>query len=128
MKNTLWNLSTNLQNNQIAQRNCIYQQKTTLIILFLNILWDEGFILGYKTDNSDSNLLKIFLKYKNRNPVINSIKFISKPSCHVYYSASQLWKLDSKKSTIILTTSKGLMAVHECKKTQIGGKPIIIIR
>ena len=128
MKNTLWNISTNLKNNQISQRNCIYQPKTNLTITFLNILWDEGFILGYKIDNSDSSLLKIFLKYKNRNPVINSIKFISKPSCHVYYSASQLWKLDSKKSTIILTTSKGLMAVHECKKTQIGGKPIIIIR
>ena len=104
------------------------QPKTKLTITFLNILWDEGFILGYKIDKSDPNLLKIFLKYKNKNPVINSIKFIFKPSRHIYYSVTQLWKLDSKKSLIILTTSRGLMTAHECKKTQTGGKPIFIIR
>ena len=128
MKNTLWNISTNLKNSQISQRNCMCQPKTKLTILFLNILWDEGFILGYKIDNSDSSLLKIFLKYKKGDPVINSIKFIFKPSRHIYYSVSQLWKLDSKKSLIILTTSKGLMTAHECKKTQTGGKPLFIIR
>ncbi|MBG7631664.1 MAG: hypothetical protein IZT56_14700 [Bacteroidetes bacterium] len=47
-------------------------------------------MLGYKISNSDSNLLKIFLKYKNGDPVINSIKFVFKPSRHIYYSASQL--------------------------------------
>jgi ribosomal protein S8 len=41
---------------------------------------------------------------------------------------SQLWKLDSKKNLIILTTSKGLMTVNECKRAQIGGKPLFIIR
>ena len=106
----------------------MYQPKTNLIITFLNILWDEGFILGYKIDNSDSSLVKIFLKYKNGNPVINTMKLISKPSRHIFYSASQLWKLDSKKNLIILTTSKGLMTAHECKKNQMGGKPVFIIR
>ena len=128
MKNTLWNIPAKLRNSQISRRNFIYQPKTTVTIAFLNILWDEGFILGYKISNSDSNLLKIFLKYKNKNPVINSIKFVFKPSRQIYYSVSQLWKLDSKKSFIILTTSKGLKTVHECKKNQIGGKPLFIIR
>ena len=128
MRNTLWNISTNIKNSQISRRNFICQPKTKLTIAFLNLLWDEGFILGYKIDNSDSSLLKIFLKYKNGDPVINSIKFIFKPSRHIYYSVPQLWKLDSKKSLIILTTSKGLMAVHECKKTKTGGKPLFIIR
>ena len=106
----------------------MHQPKTNLIITFLNILWDEGFILGYKIDNLDSSLLKIFLKYKNGNPIITTIKFITKPSRHIYYSASQLWKLESKKSLIILSTTKGLMTAYECKKTQIGGKPLFIIR
>lgn len=106
----------------------MYQPKTNLIITFLNILWDEGFILGYKIDNSDLNLLKIFLKYKNGNPVITTIKSITKPSRHIYYSVSQLWKLESKKSLIILTTTKGLMTAYECKKNQIGGKPIFMIK
>lgn len=106
----------------------MYQPKTKLTISFLNILWDEGFILGYKINNLDSTLLKIFLKYKNGSPVINSIKLIYKPSRQIYYSVAQLWRLDSKKSLIILTTPKGLMTTHECKKTQTGGKPLFIIK
>jgi len=128
MKNTLWNISANLKNGQISRRNFMHQPKTKLTIAFLNILWDEGFILGYKIANSDSNLLKIFLKYKNGNPVINSIKFVFKPSRHIYYSTSQLWKLDSKKSLTIMTTPKGLMTISECKKNQIGGKPLFMIK
>jgi small subunit ribosomal protein S8 len=128
MVNTLWNISANLKNNQIARRHFFFQPKTKLTIAFLNILWNEGFILGYKIDNSDSSLLKIFLKFKKKDPVINSIKFVFKPSRNICYSVSQLWKLDSKKSLIVLTTSKGLMTAHECKKTQTGGKPLFIIR
>ena len=128
MLNTLWSVSNNLKNSQISRRSFILQQKTTLTIAFLNILWNEGFILGYKIDSIDSSLLKVFLKYKKGDPVINSIKFMYKPSRNIQYSAAQLWKFDSKKSLVILTTSKGLLAAHECKKAQVGGKPLFIIK
>ena len=128
MKNTLRNISADLKNSQISSKNIIFQPKTKLAIAFLNILWDEGFILGYKTHTSNSKLLKIFLKYKNKIPVINSLKLISKPSRQIYYSVSDLWKLDSKKNLIIFTTSKGLMTINECKQTKTGGKPLFIIR
>lgn len=128
MNNSLWSISTNLKNHQNSKRNFIYQPKTKLIIAFLNVLWNEGFILGYKVSTLNSNLLKIFLKYKNGDPVINSIKFILKPSHQIYYSVPQLWKLDSKKSFTLLTTQKGLMTIYECKKSQIGGKPLFLIK
>ncbi len=128
MKHLLWNLSTNLKNSQIAKKKFIFQPKTKLTTSLLNILWDEGFIFGYKICNSDVNLLKIFLKYKNRSPVINSLKIISKPSRQVYYSASDLCKLDVKKSLIVLTTSKGLLTINECKQTKTGGKLLLIIQ
>lgn len=84
--------------------------------------------MGYKVCNSDSNLLKIFLKYKNENSIINSLKSISKPSRPIFYSLSQLYKLDSKKNLIILSTSKGLMTIDECKQAQIGGKLLLLIK
>jgi len=128
MKNSLWNISTHLKNNQISRRNSVQQPKTDSIVTFLNILWNEGFIWGYKIDTLNPSFLKIFLKYNNGNPIINSIKLISKPSRHIYYSVSQLWKLNSKKSLIVLTTSKGLMTIYECKKTRIGGTIVFIIK
>jgi len=128
MINALWRISTNLKNGQLSKRNFIYHPKTNLTIAFLNILWNEGFILGYKIDNFNTKRLKIFLKYKKGNPVINLIKFVYKPSRNLSYSVSQLWKFDLKKSLIILTTSNGLMTAPECIKIKKGGTPLFLIK
>ena len=128
MKSILKNVAINLNNSQISRRNFIFQPKTKLIVDFLNILWNEGFIFGYKFYGVNSNLLKIFLKYKKNKPVINSIKLFYNSGSGSNYKLSQLWKLDSKKNFIILNTSKGLMTIQECKKNQIGGQPLFIIK
>ena len=84
--------------------------------------------MGYKLYGVNSNLLKIFLKYKKNKPVINSIKLFYNSGFTNHYKLSQLWKLDSKKNLIILNTSKGLMTVQECKKNQVGGQPLFIVK
>jgi small subunit ribosomal protein S8 len=127
MKNYLWNMFANIQNGQLAKRNFIYQPRKKICESFLQIMWDEGFILGYKIDENDSNKLKIFLKYNAGKPVINSIKSISKPSKRMYWSINQIWKIDSSKSLIIFSTNKGLKSIIDCKKMRLGGEPFIII-
>jgi small subunit ribosomal protein S8 len=117
----------NLKKGQLAKRNFIFNNRKKICESFLQILWNEGFILGYKIDSKNDNTIKIFLKYKDGKPVINSIKFISKPSRRVYYSIKQIWKIDSSKSFIIFSTNKGLKSITECKKLKIGGEPCIII-
>jgi small subunit ribosomal protein S8 len=79
-------------------------------------------------DSNDSNSLKIFLKYKNGKPVINTIKVISKPSKRIYWSIKQIWKINSSKNFIIFSTNKGLKSVIDCKKLRIGGEPFISIK
>ena len=119
---------TNIKNGQLAKRNCTYQKKTKLCESMLKILWDQGYIIGYKTARKKKDSTKIFLKYlKNGEPSINSIKFISKPGRRVYYSIKQIWKIDSSKVLIIFSTNKGLKTIIECKKQKIGGEPLIII-
>lgn len=127
MKNYLWNMFANIKNGQLAKRSFIYQTRKKICESFLRILWDEGFILGYKIDSEDSNKIKIFLKYKNGRPAINSIKLISKPGRRIYYSIKQIWKIDSSKSFMIFSTNKGLKSILDCKKLRIGGEPYIAI-
>lgn len=117
----------NIKNGQLAKRNFIFHTKKKICESFLGILWKEGFILGYKIDNTEPEKLKIFLKYKNEKPVINSIKSISKPGRRIYYSIKQIWKIESSKSLIIFSTNKGLKSISDCKKLKIGGEPFIII-
>jgi small subunit ribosomal protein S8 len=114
----------NIKNGQLAKRSFIFQERKKICEAFLKILWDEGFILGYTVE---SNKLKIYLKYNSEQPVINSIKLISKPSRRIYYSVKQIWKIDSSKSLIIFSTNKGLKSINDCKKLKIGGEPFISI-
>lgn len=127
MKNHFWNMFTNIKNGQLAKRSFIYQKKKKLCEGFLKILWNEGFILGYKKSQIDTDQIKIFLKYIKGKPVINNIKLITKPSRRVSYSIKQIWKIDSNKSFIIFSTNKGLKSILECKKLRIGGEPFIAI-
>nr|YP_010377463.1 ribosomal protein S8 [Hemiaulus sinensis]QYB23199.1 ribosomal protein S8 [Hemiaulus sinensis] len=128
MKNYLYNMIANIRNGQIVKKSFILQSKKNICESLLNVLWDEGFILGYKISENNPNVLKIFLKYKNGKPAINSLKLISKPGLRVYYSVKQLWKLNINNGTIILSTNKGVMSINECKKLNLGGEPILIVK
>jgi small subunit ribosomal protein S8 len=127
MKNYLWNMFASLKNGQLAKRDFIYHPRKKICESFLKILWDEGFILGYTICAKDPKKLKIFLKYKNNRPAINSIQLASKPGRRIYYSINQIWKIDSNKSFLIFSTSQGLKSIICCKKDKIGGEPFIVI-
>lgn len=116
----------NIQNAQLARQSFVLFRRKKICEAFLKILWDEGFILGYKIVPK-INKIKILLKYKNGQPAIKFIKSISKPSRRIYYSSKILWKLDSTQQLIILSTNKGLKTILECKKLNIGGEPFIVI-
>lgn len=118
----------NIKNGQMAKKSVIIEPKKNICESFLKILWDEGFISGYRISPQNQNKLEIFLKYtKNGKPTISSLKFLSKPGQRVYYSTKQIWKLDSCKTFIIFSTNKGLKSINECKKNRIGGEPLLII-
>lgn len=115
----------NIKNGQLVRRNFIIQRRKRICESILKILWEEGYISGYSVNSL--NNLKIFLKYKNKVPVISSLKTISKPSRRIYFSAKQIWKLDSSKQFIIFSTTKGLKSINDCKKLHLGGEPIFSI-
>ena len=118
----------NIKNGQTARKSLIIQTRKNMCEQILKLLWDEGFISGYRISLDNSAKLEIFLKYKkNGNPTINSIKTMSTPGKRIYYSAKQIWKIDSSKLFIIFSTNKGFKSITECKKFKLGGEPFLII-
>merc|ERR1712087_78887 len=119
----LYNMISNLQNGQIVKKAFIINENTRICRKLLDVLWDEGYILGYTLISKDK--LKIFLKYRSRKSVIKFIKAVSKPSLRVYYSVRELKNLDK---FLILTTNKGLKTVDDCKRLHLGGEPLVVIK
>jgi len=119
---------TNIKNGQMAKKSVIIGPKKNICESFLKLLWDEGFISGYRVSNQARGKVEIFLKYTQiGKPAINSVKFLSTPGHRIYYSSKQIWKLDSSKTFIIFSTDKGLKSIADCKKNKIGGEPLVII-
>nr|QYC61887.1 ribosomal protein S8 [Stephanopyxis turris] len=127
MKHNLWNMFANIKNGQKAKKSFIYHKKKKIAGNVLNILWEEGFILGYRISKKRSGMFEIFLKYKNGNPVIKQLQGVSKPSLRVYYSAKQFWKVNSNSGLFIVSTNKGLMTNEKCKQLNLGGEVFLTI-
>lgn len=114
----------NIKNGQISRRAFVIHPRKKICESFLKILWTEGFIVGYSIED---NKIKIFLKYVNGRPAINSLNLISRPGRRIYYSLKQIWKIDSSQCFIIVSTNQGLKNIVNCKKLKIGGEPILVI-
>jgi len=127
MKNYLWNMFASIKNGQIANKKEILHTRKKVGESILKVLWSEGFISGYEICTKNQNKIKIFLKYSNGKPAINSIKVLSRPSLRIKYSIKQIWKINLNKSLIIISSDKGLKSSIDCKKLKTGGEPIIII-
>ena len=123
----IWGMLNTLKNGQLAKKSSVLKKKKKICAELLNVLWDEGYILGYKTYNLNPNLFEIFLKYNSNLPCITRIKFISKPGKRVYLSSKQLWKIDSSICLILISTSRGVFSIKQCKKLNLGGEPFVLI-
>lgn len=121
-------LITNIKNAHLARKTIIFQKKNKLCSILLDILWDEGLILGYRITKICKYYFEIFLKYCFKNPYTNlsGIRILNRFNNRIFLSLKQLWKINSTTNTLILATSQGILTQNDCRKYKIGGKPILI--
>ena len=128
MRKNLINMLLNIKNSQLVKKKYIYQKKNKNCQKILDIMWNEGLIIGYQNSRNLEDYYEIFLKYtKDKKPIIKSIKIIYKKNQTKNQTLKQLWKINSTAQTLILSTSKGLMSLHDCKKFKINGVPYLLI-
>jgi len=91
------------------------------------ILFDQGFILSYKFDDSTvQGTIKIALKYdkETKEPVIRKIIRVSTPGLRKYVGASKLPRVLNGLGITIVSTSKGVMTGKQARALNIGGEVI----
>lgn len=129
MNKTLLKMFSNIKNAQLTKKVIIFQIKTKICRLFLNILWDEGFILGFKNSSYDPNYFEIFLKYTNsNNNSIKTLNILKKRNKQQNFTIKQLWKIDVTIDTLIMSTPKGFLTYEQCLKNKQGGVPYLYIK
>lgn len=90
------------------------------------ILYDQGYILSYKFEETKNNQgnIKIALKYDNitKEPIIKKLQRISTPGLRKYASAGNFPRVLNGLGISIVSTSKGLMTGKQAKSKDVGGE------
>ena len=95
------------------------------------ILYDQGYILSYKLEDTENNQgsIKIALKYDSisKEPVIKEIQRISKPGLRKYSNSKEFPRILNGLGISIVSTSKGVMTGKQAASQNIGGELICYV-
>jgi len=89
------------------------------------ILFDQGYILSYKFDDSTAQgTIKIALKYNQatKESVIKKIQRISTPGLRKYAGANEMPRILNGLGIAIVSTSHGVMTGKQAKRENVGGE------
>ncbi len=94
------------------------------------ILFEQGYILSYKFDDSSvQGTIKIALKYnkETKESVIKKIERISKPGLRKYAGSTELPRILNGLGIAIVSTSHGVMTGKQAKRDNVGGEVLCYV-
>ncbi len=120
---------TRIRNANMAEKKIVQMPHSKMKSEVARILKAEGFIKDYTVENdAGKSVLNVFLKYTiEREPVIQGLRRISKPSCRKYVNAEEVPRVLGGIGLAILSTSSGVMTDNEAREKHIGGEVLCYI-
>ena len=117
---------TRIRNANAAGHRVVDIPASNLKKEITKILFDQGYILSYKfeeTENHQGNI-KIALKYDklSKEPVIKALQRISTPGLRKYTGSDSLPRILNGLGIAIVSTSKGVMTGKQATKENVGGE------
>ena len=94
------------------------------------ILFDQGYILSYKFDDSSvQGTIKIALKYnkETKESVIKKIQRISKPGLRKYAGSNEMPRILNGLGIAIVSTSHGVMTGKQAQRENVGGEVLCYV-
>ena len=120
---------TRIRNANMAEKKVVQMPHSKMKSEIARLLKSEGFIKDYTMENENGKpVLNVFLKYTvDREPVIQGLRRISKPSCRKYVSSEDVPRVLGGIGIAILSTSSGVMIDEEARNKKIGGEVLCYV-
>ena len=120
---------TRIRNANMAEIKVVGMPHSKMKSEVARILKAEGFIKDYTMENDNGKpVLKVFVKYTiDREPVIQGLRRISKPSCRKYVNSEEVPRVLGGIGMAILSTSSGVMTDNEAREKKIGGEVLCYV-
>tara|TARA_X000001036_G_scaffold429460_1_gene460712 strand:+ start:473 stop:874 length:402 start_codon:yes stop_codon:yes gene_type:complete len=122
---------TRIRNGNLAGLRIVEIPSSNLKKEITKILFDQGYILSYKFEETKNNQGKIIIALKydkaTNEPVIRKIQRISKPGLRKYSSYDSMPRVLNGLGISIISTSKGLMTGKQANRENVGGEILCYI-
>ncbi len=123
MTDPLGDMITRIRNGQSAGASMVMSPASKFRVNVLDVLQREGYIRGYeRVEDEGHPHLRIELKYHEGEPVIRTIKRVSKPGRRVYSGIADLAQICNGLGIAILSTPRGVLSDAEARAQNVGGE------
>ena len=122
---------TRLRNAIKANHRVVEIPASNLKKEITKVLFDKGYILNYKFEETENHQgkIKIALKYnpETRESAISRLERISTPGLRKYASAAALPRVLNGLGVAIVSTSRGVITDKEARTLNIGGEVLCYV-
>ena len=119
---------TRIRNANAQRHETVDVPSSKLKKSIAEILLNEGYIKSFEEiEDNAQGIIRITLKYVNKQKVITGLKRISKPGLRVYATKDELPKVLGGLGIALISTSKGIMTDKNARKEGIGGEVLAFV-
>ncbi len=119
---------TRIRNANTQRHETVDVPSSKLKKAIAEILLEEGYIKSFEEiEDNLQGIIRMTLKYVNKQKVITGLKRISKPGLRVYTTKDKLPKVLGGLGIALISTSKGIMTDKKAREAGLGGEVLAFV-
>ena len=114
---------TRIRNAIMAGHDFVLVPASRMKLSIAKILKGEGFISNYEVlRGKPQRVIKIYLKYSDKKPIISGLERVSKPGLRVYTQRKEIPRVYGGLGITVISTPKGVMTGQQAWRQRLGGE------
>ena len=127
MSDPIADMLTRIRNGQRASKQEVSFSASKKKTAILEVLMNEGYISSFETDADIKPVTRVTLKYFQGEPVIKTLKRISRPGLRIFRGKNDLPTVMLGLGVAIVSTSKGVMSDRAARAAGQGGEVLCVV-
>ncbi len=127
MSDPIADMLTRIRNGQRANKKEVSFSSSKKKTAILKVLMEEGYIATFSTNEEVKPVTSVTLKYFQGEPVIKTLKRISRPGLRIFRGKSELPTVMLGLGVAIVSTSRGVMSDRSARAAGQGGEVLCIV-
>ena len=128
MSDVIADMLTRIRNANNAKHETVDIPASNVKKAIADILLAEGYIKNCQIiEDGKQGVIRITLKYKDKQKVIQGLRRVSKPGLRVYSNCEDMPRVMNGLGIAIVSTSKGIMTDKKARKENVGGEVLAFV-